>query len=371
MYWQRRKDGRIYIFAQKDGKPQALPRSESRHLDGQEDAVINNFVNSLRPKTTAERPIMNQRLDDLVAQFLAHHRKRKMNPATLEMKRYSLLMHVFPYFLSLDPPAKDPNTWAVHSVEMLEYLEKKISPHLIARANTALRQFWKWMQEEKLVSRSIDIPLRSPVFEVVKTPLKFTVTPEEVLEFAKQAEPQMAFLALAGFFFSLRTQETLALTRRDFAAGTLANQLECCKVMKQNNLFDKFAVNITKQNSKSEKNAKAAPKRDSKGWVACFNGDAAKMLVVLIKTLGETSEDKPLIPYGVDWNLKRWKHTGITDISLKDLRRASIYWLGHYTKLGFIELKSHARHQDESTTALYLRRPEESVVEMDDLDLDA
>ena len=77
MYWQRRKDGRIYIFTQEAGKLRALPRAESRHLDGQEDAVVDHFVASIRPRATVERPIMNQRLNDLVAQLLAHHANAK------------------------------------------------------------------------------------------------------------------------------------------------------------------------------------------------------------------------------------------------------------------------------------------------------
>lgn len=371
MYWQRRPTGQIYIYRYIDGKVKSLSRKESKHLDGQEDAVVEHFVQSLRPKKTVERPLINQRLDDLVGRFLMYLSKRGGNPSTINMKRISLIDHILPYFIKLD--ALDPNTWAQHSVALLEYLEsEKFSPHLIVRGNTALKQFWKWMQDEQLVSRAVEIPLRRPVFKTTVTPLQFTLTPEEVLAFAKsQTDSHIAFLALAGFFFSLRTQEVLALTRSDFLAGSSATGFEACRVMAKHNLFSKFAVNITKQNSKSLKDVKATPKAGSKGIVACFNGEAAKMLVGLIKTLGETSEDRPLIPFSIDYNMKRWSAYGIPGITLKDLRRASIYWLGHHTSLGFIELRSHARHKDESTTLLYLRRPEETFQESYDLDLEA
>ena len=56
---------------------------------------------------------------------------------------------------------------------------------------------------------------------------------------------------------------------------------------------------------------------------------------------------------------------------MKDLRRASLYWLGHHTQLGLIELKSHARHSKSDTTLLYLRRPNEELDEVDDLNLEA
>ena len=373
MYWQKHKSGRIHIYKWENGKVRQLPRDISRHLDGMDDSVVNNFVDSLRPRKTVERPIMHHKLDDLVQQFLAYKKKRGMNPCTLEMKRVSLLNHVIPYFLTLETPATDPNSWPQHSIALLEYMEGKgFSPNLIVRGGIALRQFYRWLQDEKLVSRTAELPLRRPVFKPTVTPLQFTITPDEVIAFAKaQTDNQIAFMALAGFFFSLRPQELFALTKTDFIAGSSAAVFEACKVMAKHNLFNKFAVNITKQNSKGAKDKKAAPKNGSKGVVACFNGEAAKMLVGLIKALGETSGEEPLIPFALDWNFKRWSAHGIPGITLKDLRRASIYWLGHYTSLGFIELKSHARHKAESTTSLYLRRPEETFEAVNELDLDA
>ncbi len=70
---------------------------------------------------------------------------------------------------------------------------------------------------------------------------------------------------------------------------------------------------------------------------------------------------------------KMWKKAGINKITLKDLRRASLYWLGHYSELNFVDLKNHARHSQPSTTPLYVRRPEEAFDEVGGamLDLDA
>ena len=43
---------------------------------------------------------------------------------------------------------------------------------------------------------------------------------------------------------------------------------------------------------------------------------------------------------------------------------------GHHTKIEFVVLKSHARHKDPATTALYVRRPEEQVQAWSGLSLD-
>lgn len=218
---------------------------------------------------------------------------------------------------------------------------------------------------------NVILRLRRPRVEAKQTPLQFTITPEQVIDYAAKAPPDFAFIALAWFFFSLRTQEVLALTRADFRAGSRASELECAKVIRRAALYDRLAVHVTKQNAKSTKDQRAEPKANSKGWVACFDRAAAERLVALVKNLAEVAGDGPLVAFSVDYNLHRWARDGIAGITMKDLRRASLYWLGHHTNLGLVELKSHARHTRVDTTALYLRRPEEMVEGLDDLDLEA
>jgi hypothetical protein len=129
-------------------------------------------------------------------------------------------------------------------------------------------------------------------------------------------------------------------------------------------LYDKFAINITKQ--RTQEGTITKPKAFSVGWVACFNEAAARAVVTHIKAMG-TEE---LFPQRNDWLFEHWKKFGIPGITLKDLRRSSLYYLGHRVGMEFSGLSAHARHAKPETTMLYLRRPEENMESLD-LDLDA
>lgn len=371
-YWAK-KNGKVYIYVSVNGRQtQAKPRKELLFLDGQPDEVIERYVASIEPKQHRPQPITDGHLTKLIEAFCQYQTDKGLNPHTVYMKRVSLLDHVVPFFLAHEPPLKDPNTWPFRAVRMLEHFQTAgLSSNLTLRANIALKGFWAWLQDEGVVDAAINLRLRRPRIVKNETPLQYALTPDEVLTFARGASPDMAFIALTGYFFSLRTQETLALTKNDFRAGTKAADLECGKVMYKAGLFNRLVVNVDKQNAKSTGDKKAKPKANSKGWVACFNAEAARMIVGLVKELALERKDDTLVKFTVDYNLHRWQAKGIPGITMKDLRRASIYWLGHHTGLGIIELKSHARHQRTDTTALYLRRPEEKVDVLDDLDLEA
>src|SRR5690606_34961468 len=114
---------------------------------------------------------------------------------------------------------------------------------------------------------------------------------------------------------------------------------ECCRVMKRFEMFDRLAVNVHRQ--RVQIGTFEDPKASSKGWVACFNEDAAKLLV---ETLRHLDKDKLLFDVLPDASLSRWKNYGMEGVSMKDLRRASLYWLGHKTNIELIPLKHHARH---------------------------
>jgi integrase len=371
-FWGRTKTGAVRIYKTVDGKQVALSRVSYKHLDAQPDHIVDHYVKSLEPPKHQPLPEINYKMSSLISQFLDYLRSRKLNPSTIEMRRMSLVRDVVPFFIQ--QKLLNPIDWPVKSVKLLEHFKAQgLSNNTILHNNTALHQFWKWLKEENLVPSSLPtLNLRRPVIIHNSTPLKFSLTPDMVLAYARSAKPELAFVALAGYFFSLRTQEVLALTRTDFRAGSACLELQCAKVMLNHKLYSRFCVNISKQNSRSLKDPKAPPKVNSRGWVACFSEEAAKMLVGLIKALAvESGDSKPLVPFGVDWNVKVWRRGGIPGITLKDLRRASIYWLGHYTTLGIVEIKNHARHSQIKTTELYLRRPEEDGAQFDDLDLDA
>ena len=368
MFWQRRRDGRIYVYDRQNGKTVSISRDKIRHLDGRDDASVEVFVNSMRAKPHKPKPQNNKTLSDLVEKYRAYLQTRDLDKNTIENKTLPLMKYVFPFYLCHTPPLLEPDTWVGQSSKLLEHFRKlELSDQTIVRANGAFRGFWKWLREEGLVSEDRELFLRTPRLLSKATPLQFTLTPDQVIAFAKKAEPDISFMALVGFFCSLRPQEVFAISRATFRTGTKAEGLECCKVMNKNGLYARLAVHIASQKSKTT-GALKEPKAHSKGWVGCFNEHAARMII-------EYVQSKPiegvLIPFTVDYNMKRWSNYGIPGITLKDLRRASLYWLGHYSEFGIVELRNHARHAKITTTDLYLRRPAEANNELDALDLDA
>ena len=360
---------KVRLYETIDGKQKALPRSKSVHLDGQPLDVIKIFVSQFnKPKLVSS----NEQLTAYVEAYSAYYLQQGSNPATVSSKKHLLITYVLPYFISIN--TLDPNSWVSKCVKLVDYLTAKgLSHNQITKCNVGLNQLWNYLQDEQIVNSSMKLRLRKPMLlDKPDTPLLYTLTPQDVIAYARNVDSsEMAFLALVGYFFSLRTQESLALTRADFRAGNAASELECCKVMARKGLYSKFAVNVSKQKSKSLKVDNAKPKNGSKGWISCFELEAAKLIIEKVKLLEASAKAGPLVKFCVDYNIKLWRNLGIPGITIKDLRRASLYYLGHYTNMGLIELKSHARHNKTDTTTLYLRRPEEPLEKADDLDLEA
>ena len=359
--------GRVRVYTYKDQKVVCLPRALTAHLDGAEEHIVDAWVScyDAEHRTRKPQPQTTDEFQVQVERFRAFLDSRRKDPTTIGWHISSLKNHIIPFFLLRE--ARQFAQWPQHSIKMLEELQNKgLSNHQIVKANQALNQFWKWLMDEGLVYTAIRT--RAPITVKVNTPLKFTLTPDSVLEWVNGCRnPQLRFLALAGFFFSLRPQETFALTPQHFIAGSRATILECSKVMAEHKLFSRLVVKIDRQANK--KGEFTTPKAGSSGWVACFDERAARQLIVLLK---EHPLDQILFTNKLDWVGRLWASGGIPNITLKDLRRASIYWLGHYTSMGIQELANHARHANIETTRIYLRRPDEFVEgERFLLDLDA
>jgi hypothetical protein len=180
------------------------------------------------------------------------------------------------------------------------------------------------------------------------------MTPNQVLSLEVK-DPELRLMILVAYFFSIRPQELFALTRDDFTAGDDAAELECCKVMVELGLFGRFAVRIERQRRLANEKARD-PKVNSVGWVACFNEAGAKAIAARLKEL----PDGPLFKSGATWFNTRLRNAEL-GFTWKDLRRASLYHLGHYSKINKVQIKSHSRHRDDKSIELYLRRPDASV----------
>ena len=98
-------------------------------------------------------------------------------------------------------------------------------------------------------------------------------------------------------------------------------------------------------------------------WVAAISFLVDKDAATLLSEMVRNAENSLIIDtFKPDYWVKKWSKYGIPGVTLKDLRRASLYWLGHYSNLTFNGLRNHARHTNYDTTLLYTRRPEEDFV---------
>ncbi len=287
----------------------------------------------------------------------------KRHPYTVKPHARNLIYFALPYFF---------HEMAVVNLGDIPQLSVKLNAFLrtdmnlpnskIKAIQMSLRMFWRWLEEERIVEGKL-ILRRTAQIEAT-TPLKFTPLPEDILRWSSPHE-DLRLLLLLAYFFSLRPQEIFALKVGHFIAGPLANVQEPSRVMREAGLFDRLLVRIVAQ--RSRRIGLKTPKAGSRGLVACFEERAAQRIVDILK---RSSRDALLFPYGNDWYYKKWRRHGFPNLTLKDCRRASLYWLGHYSKLDIVALRNHARHSDIETTALYTRRPlfDESL-EADSLDL--
>jgi hypothetical protein len=371
-YWQRKKVGKytyVAVYTRKDGRPKPLPRSQVKHLDRESNEHIDKWVAAFDETTEdptelehAQAEQTCSRLQRYVNEFIEHYRSRGRFDGTVNEHRRYLNRYVIPYFLSRTPPLHNPNDWPQESVRMQKWLDGNTAVPLSVkgRVNITLRMFYRYLTEEGVVSDSKRLHLRHPTPYDKTTPLAISLEPKMLIELVNGIERKdLRLLALIGYSFSLRPQEIVALRPIDFIAGNSATTLDCCKVMREAGLYDRLAVSV---NSQRRGNLLISPKSGSRGIVACFDKELAYRLV---REVAGFEPSQLIFQHRIDWYYSLWRKHRSLPITLKDLRRSSLLWLGQYTNLRFVALKNHARHSSPATTALYVRRPEELSVHTD------
>jgi site-specific recombinase XerC len=267
-------------------------------------------------------------LSKSVQSWLAYLASRRKSKSTIKEYERAIMRHVIPFFLDGDNPLTDPNQWPGKSVKVLSTLQAKgCTESQIVACNKALRSFYGYLPEEGGVQNGLQIRLRNPLKNVVTTPLKTFLNPETVITFAQgKSDSDVKLMALLGYFFSLRPQELFALKKVDFGAGSGVSSLECCKSIARIGLYNKLAVLIQRQ--KTNWSAIGEPKAKSRGWVGCFNEQAARLMVGLLK---DFDKDDSLFLSNNRKLYREWECRGLDGVTLKDLRRSSLYWLGYNT----------------------------------------
>jgi integrase len=369
-HWQRKHGRYVTIYSTKDGGKVVLPRSMTKHLDGQPDHNIEAWVRQYEQQYEGRERLAKiaydgTELSKLIQSWLAYLTSRGKSKNTVKEYERMVMRYVLPYFLEGETPLTDPQQWPGKSVKMLSSLQSKgVTDSQVVACNKALRSFYSYLTDEGRIQNGLQIRLRSPIKKTTITPLKKIVSPQEILLWSQRVQDKdLKLMALTGYFFSLRPQEIFSLKKADFGAGSKVRILECSKSMSRVGLYNKLAVLIQRQ--KTNWSLVSEPKAKSRGWVCCFNEQAARQIVAL---LADIEDD--LFPYNNRKLYKMWETSGIKNVTLKDLRRSSLYWLGHNTDIQPLELMKHARHSRIDTTMLYVRRPEEELLNSGVLDLE-
>lgn len=372
--WNRTPSGQVHL-RERGNNGKRWRRAKSAHMDGWTEDQIEAWVQNYNLTVASRRSghaIVPEKVHVLVDEFTSYQRQGDLAEGTITHDRTNIL-HAAEY---LATQTDQLPTWPQHTLGLPGYFKKKkkYSGAYINQIQISLRKFWRWLRvHKKLVSGELELEAVKGHARSQDTPLQFTLTPEHVIDFVKTCpDPTVRLLALCGYFASLRPQETFALLLSDFAVGAKARQLEACKVMKGHGLFDGMAVSIEKQQRPNKKMLKVKPKKNSKGIVAIFNEEAAQLLVAELRALQAVGR-MPLFGYNNKFYYELWKEFSTLGVTLKDLRRASIYYLGHHTNIKIEQLKEHARHKNIQTTSLYFRRPFEQLDAVENLtfDLDA
>lgn len=353
-YWYRKakKYVTVYFEHPETGVQVQLKRKFTKHLDRADDAFIESWVEEwarLNEAHEARRDTIGatpEQVNAFKAFFLHLEQEEERAPNTVRSyKRW--LRWATAYF------REEPlSNWHETSKGFGAWLmsEMNVSESETKSANRAIAKFWRWAENEELDGVEGVLRVKGGKKRYRPTPLKKTMTPNEALSLAWRAPSPFNLMVLMGYFFSLRPQEVFALTPDNFSAGSEAAALECGLVMNQHGQYSKLAYYVEKQ--KTDNGKLEDPKAYSVGWVACFDERAARMVMQLLENF-ESFPKKPNRYYNM------WTECKASSLTFKDLRRASVYWLGHYTTIPIGALKNHARHESITTTQLYMRRPGE------------
>jgi hypothetical protein len=376
-FWSKRKNGSIQVWTYVDGKQKQVPREFYRFLDGQPDHNVDAWVREYEiahegRRFAPEGPVCPE-LIKLVDRHIARLAKETKHKNTQYWHKRFLLDYALPFFLTQKTPKRNPNDWHGSSHKFTEWLEDLgVSYDNILRARIALRVFYRWLKTEKIVLTKEEFILGKVLKDKATqhTPLRRAITPEDVLAWANAVPTEtehgedIKLIGLLGYFTSARPQEIFAFKRSDFRLGVdkNGNPLEACITMRKLGLYDKLAVLIERQRSTS---GVSLPKGRIIANVACFNEAAVRIIAAsLSKRTGSLFTKNNHLYY------KLWKDMGYPGATIKDLRRASLYWLGNTTQIPPAALMNHARHRNIATTQKYMRRPFEAVESESEIDLE-
>ncbi|MCX6123288.1 MAG: hypothetical protein NTV34_00840, partial [Proteobacteria bacterium] len=318
-YWQWKRSGDrkfVAVYVKIRGRAKALPRAIVKHLDSATAADIENWVNEFGNEAGGKHTSHSTENDigslcRYLDEFCSFMQSEGRMKSTIKEHRSLLSRFAIPYFCQLSPPATNPEDWHQTSIKMQNWLDSnKVSIPVRRRVNVSLRTFYRYLYEEGIVKYHPQLRLRNPRLPDDKTPLRSTISPEDIMTYVESCKiRELRLIALIGFGFSLRPQEIAALRPIDFRAGSSALNLECCKSLGRAGLFDRLAVVVHRQRVGKEF---TKPKSSSSGTVGCIDERIARLLV---KELSVIDSEELILKYQLDWYYELWRRAGIANVT--------------------------------------------------------
>jgi hypothetical protein len=297
-----KKHPRVVVYDFKDGKQVPLPRRLTKHLDGKPEPEIEDWIRWYAAVNSIQ--LRKHRLDlgDLekpLKAFLDSLKDKGRHQKTIDGYEY-FIRFAMPTFK--DEPS--PNGWYLLGGKLTKDLrDAGLSPSQRSRTNQAFQAFYRWLQGQGIVQHRHGFILDKIDLGRRETPLKRLLSPDEVLAYAKGVNaPELRFMALAGYFLSLRPSEVFGAKVGAILSGEKANGFEAAKVMKAAGLYDGLVYSVRACRRPSGEPFKPS-KRKPGGIVACFNKEAAEAILAFL----EASQGEYIIDqFKPDYWSKRW-----------------------------------------------------------------
>lgn len=370
--WAREKNGTVRIFECGTGGAK-WPRAKCHPFDTYTDEQLEGYIQNYNAKIGIQSKGVGvaESTAVLIEEWAVFLKLKDKNRGTVAEKR----KHAYRCSKYFETLTDDIKLWPQYSIDLATHLRKEGHSKLeTAKTQNNLRSFWAWLKKhKKRVSGALDLDEVTGYAIQQTARLSFSVTPEDVLEFVKSCTiPEIKIAALTAFFGGLRPHEVYALRRGYFHSKDFARNSESGKVMASIGLYDGLVVNVSKSRGKKI-DEEGDPKKLSFGIVSIFDKRAAAELVKLI---GDKPKDQPLFKYTNGYYQHLWNGhgdkpaKGYPGLTLWDLRRAGVYYLGNFSQIKIESLKNWARHKKISTTALYFRQPYAAPKPQDVLELD-
>lgn len=376
-YFDRRRgiEVTVYYYDKSLKRAVAIPRADTSHLDHLSDAEVLQWVadwevaSGIGRQRSRRRTVLDvDDLSTLIDTHLMDHKMKSDPPqrnGTLADYRRQFDRFILPYFVLIHS-CKDIRKWHLLTDQFPNHLilHHKMPVKSARKVCQTLLRFGRFLVRRHLLIQPwlIELPRNR---NRRKAPLARKMDPDEVMQVArrliKEQNPQWALCLLLGYFGSLRPEELFALEAEDFLFSTAARtRAKAWAGFQRKSLGSGLSIIIDRTLIKKEPEY-LTKTHFSRGVVNIFSGEAAKLIVSLLK--------RPLIGRlfpGARWQLDRQYRENLKPIiglNAQDLRRASSNYLGKRVGIDPYTIQAHLRHAEMSTTLLYCRDPDERDVE--------